>query len=96
MVGFLAEMEVRGDRVLEEMDEQISCEHQQRRAAAAKFQAVRDDLDNGHTQHKAGTKRDKIFQVRAVPVLLHDDGAAENVRGGGSQSEQKTEQDGMH
>jgi hypothetical protein len=96
MMGLLAEVEVRRDRVFKEVNEKIAAKYQQRSASSAKFQAVGDDLDDGYAEHEPGPQGDEIFQVRTVPVLLHDDGAAENVRGGSSQTEQKTEQDGMH
>src|ERR1700719_4506180 len=95
-MSFFAEVKVGRDRVLEEMNDEITNKDQQRRASPTKFQTVGNDFNDRGGEHEARAQGDKIFEVRAVPVLLDDDGAAENIRGGRGRPEQQAEQDGMH
>jgi len=52
--GFVAKMEVRGDGVLEEVDEEIADQHVQQRAFAGKVDGFWDDVDERYAEHVAG------------------------------------------
>src|SRR6476661_2588771 len=80
-VSFFAEMEVGSDRVLEQMNQQITSQYEDRSALASKLQARWEDLYNRGRQHESRTQRHEIFQIGTVPVFLDNDGAAENIGG---------------
>ena len=95
-VGFFSKVEMRGDRVLEEMDEQVSEQNEKSRIGAAQLNAGRNHLDQRRRQHETCAERDKISEIRPLPIPLNDDGAAENVRARRGQPQQHTGQDGGH
>jgi hypothetical protein len=78
------------------MNNQVTCEDEQRRISAAEFQTLGDDFNHRRRQHETCSQCDKIFEVRAFPVFSDNDGSAKHVGSGGSQAEQKTEQKRVH
>src|ERR1700691_5956508 len=95
-VGFFPKMEMRGDRVLKKMDEQVSAEDEKSGVRTAQIDALRDHLDQRRRQHEACTEGDEVAQVGALPMLLDDDGAAKHICARRRQSQQQTGQDGRH
>ena len=95
-VGLFSEVEMRGDGVLEEMDEQVSEQDEKPGILAAQFNAFRHHFDEGRRQHEARSQSDEVAKVGALPISLDDDGAAEDVGGGRRQAEQHAGQYGGH
>jgi len=85
-VGFLSEVEVGRDRVLEKVNEQITNKHQEGRAFAAQFEGGGENFDDGGGQHESRAQGDKIPEVGSIPVLLDNDGAPEHVGGCGGET----------
>ena len=79
-VRLFAVVEVRGDGVLEEVDQQVAGQHQQRALVrAGKFKTLRHHLDQRRGQHEARAQGDEIAQIAPLPAFLHDDRAAETL-----------------
>src|SRR5580698_812136 len=95
-VGLFAEVEVRRDRVLEEMNEEIAEQDQIGGASSPQFQALWHHLDQSSRQHEPSAQGDKIAQITPLPTTLHNDRPAKNVSGGGSEAEQDADEDGAH
>ena len=95
-VGLFPIVKMRGDGVLEKVHQQIAAQKQQGSVAPGERQALGDHFDQRRCQHETRAQRHKIAQIAAVPVLLHDDRAAENVRRGSRQAEQNAEDDWVH
>ena len=95
-VGFFSKVEMRGDGVLEEMDEQVSAEDEKSGIGATQLNALRHHLDERRRQHETCAERDEVAEVGALPIPLNDDGAAEHVRARRRQPQQHTGQDGRH
>src|SRR5574337_249667 len=68
-MGFLAEVEMRGQYVFRKMDQQITGQNEQRRMVGEPH-ALRNHAQEGSSQHKADSKGDEIFEQRLVPALL--------------------------
>ena len=96
LVGFLAEVEVRRNGMFEQMNDEISGQNQEGGALAAKLQAGGEDLHDRRRQHESRAQRHEVLQIRTVPVLLDDDGAAENIGRRRGEAEQDAEENGMH
>ncbi len=96
LVSLLAEMEVRRDRVFEQVNDEISSENQDWSALAAKLQAGRKNLYNRGGQHESRAQRHEVLQIRTVPIFLDNDGAAKNIGRSRGEPKQKTEENGMH
>ena len=58
-MGFFAEMEVRGHGVLEEMDEEVAAENQER-ATLAFTHRYREHVNDRGGQHEPGAEADEI------------------------------------
>ena len=82
--------------MLEKMHQQIPPQKQQRAFAPRQFQALGNHFDQRCGQHESRAQCNKISQVAAVPALLHDDRAAENIGRGSRQAKQDAEYDGIH
>ena len=95
-VGLFAVVKVRRDGVLEEMNQQISAEHQQRSSASGELQAFGYHLDQSRGQHESRAQGDEVAKVVALPVLLHNHRAAKDVGRGGGETEQNAEDNGIH
>ena len=96
LVGFFAEMKMRGEGVLEKMYEEVAAEDQKenrvgagvetRRGIAAKLQRFGNHFEQCGGQHEAGAERDEIMQIAARPFAMGDERAAQNVSARGSQA----------
>src|ERR1700687_5827967 len=95
-MGLFSKVEMRGDGVLEKMDEQVSGEDEKSGITATKLNALRYHFDQRRRQHETCAERDEVTQVGTVPMLLNDDGAAEHVGARCGQPQQQTGQDGGH
>ena len=78
-MGFFSEMKMRGDSMLEEMNDQITEQDQKCRAPATQFETGGNDFYDRRGQHESGAERDEVLQVSAFPMLLNNDRAAKNV-----------------
>ena len=88
VVRFFAEVKMRGNRVLEEVDDQIAEQNQQGRSSSAQFETLRNHLHQGRGQHESRAQRDEVAKIAPLPMPLHDDRAAEDVGGGGGQAQE--------
>ena len=95
-VRFFSKVEVRRDRVLKEMDEQVSAKNKKPGVGAPQLNALRHHFDERRCQHKTCAQRDEIAQVGTLPISLHNDGAAEHIRARRRQPQQHAGQDGRH
>src|SRR5436853_7705141 len=95
-MGFLAEVEMRRHGVFEEVRDQIPGEYEKRGVFFQQLKARGNDFEHGCGQHETGTQRHKILQIRTVPVLLNNDGAAENVGSSSRRAKQKTQKYRVH
>src|SRR5580658_2816771 len=95
-VRFFSKMKMRSDRMLEEMDEQISPKNEKPGVGAAQLNALRNHLHQRRCQHKAGAEGNEVAQVSALPMPLDNDRAAKNIRARRGQPQQQTGQDGGH
>src|SRR5262249_48649163 len=101
-VRFFAKMEMRRNRVLKQMDKEISSQDQHQRfiqalpAQAGLVDALRHHFQQRCRQHESGAQRHKVAQITSSPVFLDDDGAAKAVRGRGRQSQQDAQCDWAH
>jgi len=95
-VRFLSEVEMRGNRVLKKMDDEIADQNQESRIFPAQLQTGGKNLDDGRGQHESRAQGHKILKVPSLPVLLDDDGPAEYVGSGRGQAKQEAEQDWIH
>lgn len=82
--------------MLEEVDQKISDEHEQRTFFAVKFDAAWHHLQHRRRQHKTGSNGHEVFEITAIPMPLNKDRAAKNVSGGGGQSKHETEDENVH
>ena len=90
LVGFLAEMEVRGHGVLEEMDEEVAAENQER-SALALADRDREHVNDGRRKHEAGAEANEIAKDEIVPVTpRNQDEAARDVRERRDQAEEQS------
>jgi len=78
-VGFFSKVEMRGDGMLEEMDEQISEQDEKSGVRTTQLNAGRHHFNQRRRQREARSQRDEVAEVRALPIPLDDDGAAEHV-----------------
>jgi len=77
-MGLLAEVEVRCDRVLEEVDEQVAGEDQDG-SEGREVLALGHHLQDDGRQHEPRPERDGIAEEAGVPVPERHDDAAEQV-----------------
>src|ERR1017187_1740224 len=96
VMRLFAEMKMRCYRMLEEVDDQVAEKHQKRRRPAVKLKAFWNHLDQGGGQHEPSAQRDKVTQIAALPMPLHNDRSAENVGGSCGQAEKYAGGNGMH
>ena len=91
-VRFFSEMEMRRERVLKKMNDEISDQHEEIREASRQGHRLGENLENGRGQHEARAERQKIFQVLARPFAVQDKKSAENVGRRGRQPEQQRQE----
>ena len=68
LMGFFAEMKMRGDRMLKKVDDQVPNQDKQRRRFAAQFDAFRDHLDKGCGQHESRAQRNEVARKMLVRI----------------------------
>src|SRR5882724_5693543 len=96
VMSFLAKVEMRRNRMFEEVRHQVSGKNKDGSIFFTQVKAGRDNFQHGRGQHEAGPKSDEIFEIRPVPVLLNNDGSAEDNGCGGCRAKQQTEKDWVH
>src|ERR1700690_2680802 len=96
LVRFLAEVEVRRNRMLEQVNQKISGQNEDGGTLALEFQAGGENFYNRGRQHESRTQRDEVLQIRTVPVFLNNNGAAKNVGRRCRETEQNAEENGVH
>ena len=79
MMRFFAEMEMRRDGVLEEVNEQIAAEDEESGTGAAQFDAGGNHFDDGRGEHETGAESHEIFQIAFFPVALNENEPAKDV-----------------
>ena len=73
-VRLLAEVEMPGERVLRQVDEQETGEHEERAALPIAQDCVRDEVREGHAQHEPRRERDEQLQRAGTPRAPRGDG----------------------
>jgi hypothetical protein len=73
-VRFLTEMEVRHQRVLREIHQQVTDQHHQRRIPALPLERGRYQLQQRHRDHEAGGERDQPVERCRAPAPARRDG----------------------
>src|SRR2546422_739623 len=96
LMRFLTEVEVGGDCVLKEVDDEISHQDQEGCALASQFQAGRQHLHQRCGQHETSSQRHEVLEIAPLPVPLDNNCAAENIRGGSGKAQQKAEKNWVH
>ena len=91
-VRFFPEMEMRRERVLKKMNDEISDQHEKIREASRQGHRLGKNFQNGRGQHEARAEREKIFQILPRPFAVQDKKSAENVGRRGRQPEQQRQQ----
>src|ERR1700688_1884405 len=85
-----SKMEMRRNRVLKKMDEQVSAQNKKSRIRAAQLNTFGNHLDQCGRQHESCPKRNEVAKVRPLPISLDDNGAAEYVCTRRGQAQQQT------
>src|SRR5215469_3939459 len=96
VVGLFAEMEVRCDRVLEEMNDQISEEHQKGSGFSPHLDALRNHLDQSGGQHEPGAQGHEVTKIASLPMPLHDDRTAKDIGRSGGEAEKYAGENRVH
>lgn len=92
-VRFFAEMKVRGDGVLEQVNQEKSREDEDQRVGTGEAHGFGNDFDQSHGKHVTRTEREEVLQVAARPFAIHDEVAAEQIASGGDEAEDRGERD---
>src|SRR5207237_8241544 len=95
-VRFLAEMEVRRPGVLEEMDDEIAHQDQERRSEGRETQALGNHFGERGGQHETRAQGDKVGEEGAAPRARGDDHAAQNVGEARYDSQREADREGGH
>src|ERR1700730_15973232 len=96
VMRLFAEMEVRCNRVFEEVNDEVPQQNQEGRAAPAQVEALRTQLHHSCGQHEPGTERHKIAKITPFPMPLHNNRPAKLVGRSSSKSQQYADEDGAH
>src|SRR5262245_49038010 len=81
VMGLFAKVKVRGDGVLEQMDQKKADEQVEKGVLSRKTYRLRQNFDQHHRQHVAGTKSEEILKILARPFPAHHKIAAEEIAG---------------
>ena len=81
-------MEMAGNGVFKEVNKKITHQHQQGSLWSADGNAFRQHFQKRRAQHEPGAQGDKVTEVAAFPVFLHNHRAAQTIGQGGSQAQQ--------
>ena len=95
-MGLFAEVEMRRERVLEKVHDQVAGQYEKRGILAPECEAGREDFHQSRGQHEPCAESDEVFQVATLPSALHDDGAAKHIGERSSQAQQEARRDGIH
>src|SRR5262245_25044911 len=88
-------MEMGGDRVLEEVDEEVAAQDQERRVPG-QLERFGQHAQERRRQHEAGAKRDEVLEQELVPASSRDDHeSAQDVGEGGSETRDEADQEGL-
>ncbi len=90
-VGFFAEVEVRRNGVLEQVDDAVAGEHEGRSPERREADAFRDHVEDGDGHHESGAKGDEVAEIVLRPAAAHQNHAADDVGDGGEGSENERE-----
>ena len=83
MVDLFAEMEVRGEGVLREVDQQVSDQDHQRRRLSVSLDRVGREIEDRHGDHEPGREGDHVLEGADAPFGMRDDsGCADKVGAG--------------
>ena len=92
-MGFLAEVKMRGEGVLEKMHQEVAGEDQKENRVGAgvktrggigtQLQRFGNHFEQRRSQHEAGAEGDEITQIAPRPFAVGDEQAAEDVGSGG-------------
>ena len=88
VMRLFAEMEVRCNRVFEEVNDEVTKQNQEGRAASAQFETLRDHLHQSRGQHEPRTDRHKIAKIAPFPMPLHNNRPAKHVGRSSTKSQQ--------
>jgi len=87
-MSFFAEVKMWRKGVLEEMnEEEPRQDKEQGERVATQANGFRNDFEKGHREHVARTQREKGLQQAARPFAVDDKVAADEIGGGGNQTE---------
>src|SRR5580700_341201 len=95
-VRLLAEVEVRRNSVLEEVDDEVAQQNQVRSRSATQLQTLRNHLNQSGRQHESRAQGDEIAQIAPLPTALHNDRPAKNICGSCGQAEEDAGNDWVH
>ncbi len=95
-VRLFSKMKVRRDRMLEKMHQQIPAQDQKSRMRPAQLNALRNHLHQRRGQHEPRAQRNKIPQIRPLPIPLDDNRPAEHVGARRRQPQQHASHNGRH
>jgi len=95
-VGLFTKVEMRRDGVLEEVNDEVTDQYQERSLLPCEGQALRNDFDGRRRQHEPRSQRDKILQVGALPVFLDNHHPAKHIGRSRCQAQQQTEKYRVH
>jgi len=86
-MDFFAEMEMRGQSVLEQMHEEEAGKDEEKCGVAAEADGFGDDVNKGNGEHVAGAESDEVLQELARPFAADNEIAAEEIAGRGNEAE---------
>src|SRR5271163_1186765 len=97
VTSLLAEVKMRGESVLEQVDRAITGEHHHRRPFQGKLEAFRQHLEKRGRHHESCAKGDKVAEIALLPIAAYQHEAAEDVskRGDASENEGKFHEGGL-
>lgn len=96
VMSLLTKMEVRSNRVFEEVNDEITAENQKCRASSPQSQTFRDDFDDRSGQHESCAQGHEVLQIRPLPLFTDNNRSAEHVGGRGGQAKQEAEHKWVH
>src|SRR6266536_2143151 len=96
VMSFLPKVEMRRNCMFEEVRHQVSGKNKDGSIFFTQVKAGGDNFEHGGGQHESGAQGNKILEIRPVPVLLNNDGAAEDIRCGHTRAEEQTEKNWVH
>ncbi len=96
VMRLFAEVEVGCNRVFKKVNDEVTKQNQEGCAAPAQFEAFGNHLYQRRGQHESCTQGDKVAEIAALPMALHNNRSPEDVGGGGGQAKQDADEDRVH